>query len=188
MTRKLFVIVSAVFLALSSFAWAKDIGGVSLPDTLAAGKNQLVLNGAGLRKKLIIKVYAGGLYLMQKSSDAQKIISADEPMAIRMHFIYDGVSADKLIAAWNEGFANVTGGNIAAIKKEADAFNSFFTEEAKKGDIYDIVYLPEQGISLYMKGKLKGTVKGLEFKKAAFGIWLGDKPADNSLKKGMLGE
>ncbi|MEA3471658.1 MAG: chalcone isomerase family protein [Thermodesulfobacteriota bacterium] len=29
--------------------------------------------------------------------------------------------------------------------------------------------------------------KGLEFKKALFGIWLGDKPAQRSLKKEMLG-
>lgn len=186
MSKKLFVIVSAVFLAVSSTAWAKDIGGVSLPDALTAGKNQLILNGAGLRKKLIIKVYAGGLYLMQKSSDARKIISADEAMAIRMHFIYDGVSSDKLTAAWNEGFANT--GKIDSIKNEIQAFNSFFSEEAKKGDIYDIVYVPEQGLSVYVKGKLKGTIKGLEFKKAVFGIWLGDKPADKSLKEGMLGE
>ena len=187
MSKKLFVMVLAVFVAASSVA-AKDIGGVNLPDSLTAGKNQLLLNGAGLRKKLFVKVYAGGLYLTQKNKDAQKIVSADEAMAIRMHFIYDGVSADKLIAAWNEGFENATGGNISPIKKEADAFNAFFTEEAKKGDIYDVVYVPGEGVSVYIKGNLKGTIKGLDFKKAVFGIWLGEKPADKDLKNGMLGE
>jgi hypothetical protein len=187
MSKKVFVMVLAVFLAAVS-AGAKDIGGVSLPDSLTVGKTQLTLNGAGLRKKVFIKVYAGGLYLTQKSKDAGKIVSADEAMAIRMHFIYDGVSADKLIAAWNEGFENATAGNIAPIKKEADAFNAFFTEEAKKGDIYDIVYVPGEGVSVYIKGNLKDTLKGLEFKKAVFGIWLGEKPADKDLKNGMLGE
>ena len=65
-------------------------------------------------------------------------------------------------------------------KTEIDQFNSFFTEEAKKDDIYDIIYVPEQGISVYIKGELKGTIKGLDFKKAVFAIWLGEKPADQS--------
>ena len=166
---------------------AEEIGGVTLPDTLAVDDEQLVLNGAGLRKKLFIKVYAGGLYLKKKDKDAQRIIESDDPMAIRMHFIYDGVSSEKLISTWNEGFDKATGGNIAPIKESIAKFNSFFTEEAQKGDIYDILYNPAQGVAVNMKGKLMGTIKGLGFKKALFAVWLGKKPADKSLKKGMLG-
>jgi hypothetical protein len=186
MIRKAFILI---FLALTIAmpAQAKEIGGASLPDTLTAGKEQLMLNGAGLRTKMFIKVYAGGLYTRKKEGDALKIVDADEPMAIRMRFIYDGVSHENLIEAWNEGFAVATGGHIAPIKERTDKFNSFFTEEARKGDIYDIIYTPEEGASVYIKGKLKGTIKGLDFKKALFGIWLGDKPADNALKQGMLG-
>lgn len=187
MIKKLFVMVLAVLMT-ASFAWAAEIGGVTLPDSLMAGNTKLLLNGAGLRKKFFVKVYAGGLYLKQKNSDAEKVIAADEPMAIRMCFIYDGVAKEKLIAAWNEGFKNATRGNIAPIKTQIDTFNSVFTEEAKKGDVYDIVYIPGQGVSMVMKGQPKGTIKGLEFKKAVFSIWLGEKPADKGLKKGMLGK
>ena len=187
MIKKIFVMTVAV-LVMASLAMAKDIGGVSLPDSLAAGKSSLLLNGAGLRKKFFMKVYAGGLYLTQKNKDPKKVIAADEPMAIRMHFIYDGVSSKKLIAAWNEGFENGTGGNIAPVKEKIDTFNSFFKEEAKKGDIYDIIYVPGQGISVHIKEKLMGVIKGLDFKKAVFAIWLGEKPADKGLRKGMLGE
>src|SRR5574340_908368 len=95
MIRRTFAII---FLALTMTApvQAKEIGGVNLPDTLPAGKEQLILNGAGLRTKFFIKVYAGGLYLKKKETDARKIIAADEPMAIRMQFIYDGVSREKI--------------------------------------------------------------------------------------------
>jgi hypothetical protein len=187
MIKKLFGIALSVLLAVSA-AGAKEIGGVNLPDSLTAGKTNLILNGAGLRKKLFIKVYAGGLYLTQQNKDSQKIIEADEPMIIRMHFIYDGVSADKLIGAWNEGFENATGGNIAPLKEKIDQFNGFFKEEAKKGDIYDVIYIPGQGISVEIKGKSMGTIPGLDFKQAVFAIWLGQKPADDDLKKGMLGD
>jgi len=192
MTKRLFAITIS-FLLIASFASAKEIGGVTFPESLVAGKTKLLLNGAGLRTKFFIKikVYAGGLYLMNRNTDPEKIIAADEPMAVRMHFIRDGVGADKLIDGWNDGFDKATGGNVAPIKKEIDTFNSFFTEEANKGDIYDFVYIPGEGVSVHMKGALKGTIKGFAFKQALFSIWLGEELADSGLKglkKGMLGK
>ncbi len=188
MYKKIFA-AALGFCLIFSVASAVETGGVNIPDSMSLKNGQkLILNGAGLRTKFFMKIYAGALYTKQKMNDAKKIIEADEPMAIRMHFIYDGVSAKKLIDAWNEGFENATGGNIKPIKDKVDKFNSFFTQEAKKGDIYDIVYVPGQGVSVTIKGKAMGTISGLEFKKAVFSIWLGDKPADSSLKEGMLGE
>ena len=185
--KKLLLIILALFL-MTPTAIAMEVGDVTLPDSLKAGEDTLLLNGAGLRKKFVIKVYAGGLYLKQKDTDPVKIINEDAPMAIRMHFIHDGVSSKKLVDAWNKGFMNGTRGNIAPIQTEIDQFNGFFTEEAKKNDVYDIIYVPEQGVSVFIQGKLKGIVKGLDFKKAVFSIWLGEKPADANLKKGMLGQ
>jgi len=185
--KRLVVIILAVFM-MSPTAVAMQVGKVTLPDSLMAGEDTLLLNGAGLRKKFIIKVYAGGLYLKQKDTDPVKIIDEDAPMAIRMHFIHDGVSSKKLVDGWNKGFMNGTNGNIAPIQTKIDQFNAFFTEEAKKDDVYDIIYVPEQGVSVYIKGALKGIVPGLDFKKAVFSIWLGEKPADAKLKKGMLGQ
>ena len=89
---------------------------MNLPDTIMSGKEQLMLNGAGLRKKYFVKIYAGGLYLRKKESDVKKIIHADKPMAIRMQFIYDGVTGKELVDAWNEGFANATTGGPGPIK------------------------------------------------------------------------
>ena len=183
---------SACLFAVSAiFALAGEIGGVSLPDTLQVGGQDLVLNGAGLRKKLFIKVYAGGLYLKEKSDDAQKIIEADEAMVLRMHFIYNGVSAKKLTDAWNEGFQASTGGDTASIQTEIDQFNALFTAEAKKNDVYDIIYQPDKGVEVVFNGESQGVVAGLSFKKAVFGIWLGEKLADSNLKSvktGLLGQ
>ncbi len=187
MIKRLFIIILAV-LIISPAAGAMQVAGVTLPDGLTAGKDKLILNGAGIRKKFFFKIYAGGLYLKQKNTDPDQIVNDDAPMAVRMHFIYDGVAAKKLIHGWNEGFDKATDGNIASIKTGIDKFNSFFTEEAKKNDVYDIIYVPNQGTSVYMKGKLKGTIGGLDFKKYLFSIWLGKKPADGNLKKGMLGK
>jgi len=181
------MIILTVFV-VSSVVNAKQVGDVTLPESMMAGMDELLLNGAGFRKKLFIKVYAAGLYLKEKQTDPQIIMDADKPMAIRMHFVYSEVSSKKLVDAWNEGFMNGTGGNIAPIKTEIETFNACFSQKASKNDIYDIIYIPEQGVSVYIKGELKGTIKGLDFKKAVFSIWLGEKPADSKLKRQLLGE
>ena len=61
MKRTALLLLTILF--LSNVVGALKIGGKSLPDTMTLGDTELVLNGAGLRKKLVIKVYAGALYL-----------------------------------------------------------------------------------------------------------------------------
>ena len=78
MRRLLFIALLLGFVTAS--VDAKQIGGVNLPNTLQAGAKDLVLNGAGFRTKWMFKIYVGGLYLLQKEREPQKIIIADEPM------------------------------------------------------------------------------------------------------------
>ncbi len=184
MNKKLLVVV-LFFIVLSSITYGLKIGGKVLPDQIKAGENTLILNGAGIRKKVIFKVYAGALYLLEKNNNALTIIEADEPMSVKMHFIFKSVSPEKLIEAWNSGFSKRDTSNLL---EEIVTFNSFFTKDAKKDDIYDIIYVPEQGTSVYMNNELKGTIQGLEFKKAVFSIWLGEETDLPKLKEAMLGE
>ncbi|WP_373501146.1 chalcone isomerase family protein [Desulfococcus sp.] len=187
MLKRLAIIGWIALVVFPTLSFAVDIGGVTLPDSLTAGNVPLVLNGAGLREKFFVKVYAGALYLQERSADSRKIIEAEEPMAIRMHFIHDGVSSRKLIETWNEGFQQSTGGNIAPIAPQIEKFNACFSEDARSGDIYDIIYTPGQGVRVYNKNQLRGAIQGNAFKKSLFAIWLGEKPADKGLKEGMLG-
>ena len=182
--RKSISFILITIFVFTSVILALEIGGKVLPDKMKAGENELLLNGAGLRKKFIIKVYAGALYLLENCNDANKIIEADEAMAVKMHFIYKAVAPDKLIEAWNTGFSK---SDISDLQEEITLFNSYFTEDAKKDEIYDIIYIPEIGTSVYMNYELKGTVPGLEFKKAVFSIWLGEQTELPKLKKAMLG-
>jgi len=174
---------------LVSVGQAKTVDGVNMPDTYTAGNNQLVLNGAGIREKWFLNLYIGGLYLPKPSSDAQAIINANEPQVIRLHIISSLISSSKMQSATMEGFENATHGNVAPIKKEVDQFIDFFKEDIDNGDIYDIVYLPGKGVEVYKNKKLVGTINGgMEFKKALFGIWLSDRPAQKDLKEAMLGK
>jgi hypothetical protein len=184
--RKVLVVLFAM-LFLSTSAFAADVAGIKMPDTLKAGGQDLVFNGGDKRTKFMMKVYVAALYLKQKNGDAQKIIDADEPMAIKMQVTSGLVSADKMKHAIDEGFENSTGGNIAPIKAKIDAFTSVFKEIAS-GIVYDFVYVPGKGVEIYKNGQLASTIQGLDFKKALFGIWLCNKPAQESLKEKMLGK
>jgi hypothetical protein len=185
--KYLFKLILIFALLLPSFASAKEIKGIHLPDSIEVGSTQLMLNGVGLRSKFIFTVYAGGLYLTQPSQDEAAIIKSDAPMMIRMHFIYDGVSAEKLQTAWKDGFA-LTAPNAGKKLIEAmAAFSGMFTVEAKKNDIYDISWLPGKGTEVRFNDKALGMISGLDFKQALFGIWLGKQPVDAALKEGMLG-
>jgi hypothetical protein len=185
--KRLVVIILAVFM-MSPTAVAMDVGKVTLPDSLMAGEDTLLLNGAGFRVKLFLKMYAGGLYLIQKNNDPKKITDSDESMALRLHIVSGMITSKKMTDAIDEGFKNSTGENITSFKIEIAKYKSFFAEEIKKDDIFDIIYVPAEGISVFKNESLKGTIPGFDFKKAVFGIWLGEKPADSKLKKRMLGQ
>ena len=174
-----------VVLFISGLAWTLEIGGKILPDKMKAGETELLLNGAGLRKKLIIKVYAGALYLTEKCSNAAKIVADDLPMVVKMHFIYKKVEPEKLIEAWNTGFAK---SNISNLQTEIAQFNAMFKQDALKDDVYDIIYVPGEGTGFYINGSLIGTVGGYEFKKALFRIWFSDETELPDLRDGMLGK
>ena len=120
-----------------------------------------------------------------KGKSADEIINSNTPMVIKMKFVRS-VGSKKLIGAWNTGFKKGT--ITAALKKDIETFNGYFKDfNAKSGDTIDLVYSPASGLRVYLKGvPNNSTIKGLEFKKSTFAIFLGKKPADKGLKKGML--
>lgn len=166
-----------------------EVGSVTLPNTVNFGNTDLQLNGAGIRKKaMVLKLYSGGLYLTEKSKDAKTIVNADKTMAIKLVITSGFVSSEAMSEAVLEGFDASTGGNTTAIASEIKKFIGFFSDEIVENDIFDITYESGKGSVVYKNGKEKGSISGMAFKKALFGIWLGNDPADSKLKKGMLGK
>lgn len=157
-----------------------------LPSIIHAGEHRLVLNGSGVRTKALVQLYTAGLYLTRPSKGAAQVVAADEPMALRVKITSGFVSQSSLVASLEDGFESATGGKTQSLRKQIDQFREYFKEEIKKGDTFDMVYIPKHGVIVNKNGKLKGVVPGVDFKQALFGIWLSDKPADNSLKQALM--
>ncbi len=161
---------------------------VTLPAKIKSDHTELILNGGGIRKKLFFKLYTSGLYLNAKSKDANVIINADQAMAMRLVITSKVISSSNMSEAIEEGFEKSMKGNTAPLQTKIDQFtNTFKKEVIKEGDVFDIWYVPGEGVKSYKNGKLQGTIPGLDFKKALFGIWFSDTPVDEDLKKGLLG-
>ena len=66
---------------------AASVDGVRIPDTVTVGDKTLKLNGAGVRKKMIVRVYVLGLYLENPSKDAAAIIASNETKSMRLRMM-----------------------------------------------------------------------------------------------------
>ncbi len=181
-------LLSVLIILTSLCSGQMDVGGVKVPYTLKTDETTLVINGAGIREKYFMDMYVGALYLKAKSSDAAKIMAADEAMAIKLAIVSGLITSEKMTEAVDEGFKKSTGGNVAPYASKIAQFKAVFKEKINKGDVYDIVYETAKGTVIYKNGKQSGVIAGSDFKKMLFGIWLCDQPADADLKKKMLGK
>ena len=185
--RKQLLIFSVIFsLALSANAQL-TLNDVTLPAKLSYHDQTLILNGGGIRSKFVFKLYTIGLYLTKKNSDGNAIIKENSSMAVRFEITSDMINSDNMGEAINEGFDKSTEGNTSVIRKRIDEMlKTFSSEEIIIGDLFEIVFTPDKGSEIYKNGKLKSTIKGLDFKEALFGIWIAENPVSSGLKKELL--
>ena len=170
---------------------AAELAGVELADQVEVGGETLALNGVGMRKKIGFKVYVGGLYLGEKSSDAGAILAADAPRRTDMVFMRK-VSAKQLCGAWSDC---LEANNPAAPDDVSAGFDRLcgMMTDVAKGDHLVTTYVPGEGstIAIMRSGEDtpedEGVIAGKGFADALFACWIGDKPATADLKSGMLG-
>jgi hypothetical protein len=138
-----------------------------------------------LRTKFVVKVYIAGLYLENKSSDPGAIIPADAPKRIVMQFLH-GASKKQMADAFDESFNDNSPDAKKTMKPDIDRLLGAL-EPVKVGDQMVFTYVPGTGTTLTVNGKGKVTIAGPAFGQVLFSVWLGPKPPNTDLKKGMLG-
>jgi hypothetical protein len=176
-------------LAIAFPIFAAEVSGIKVDDKATVGGQELVLNGAGMRTRLFIKVYVGALYVPQKTDNIQGVIGRDQPRRMTLALQRD-VGADQLLEALRAGLAdNNSQADLDAVKPQVNQFATIFKSvgEAKAGQMIIIDYVPAEGTRIALDGAVKGTIAGEAFNKALFRTWLGDKPVQESLKKALLG-
>jgi len=182
------LLLSAQFSTVSAQA-TLDVNGVTVPRKIEVQNKTMQLNGAGGRSKMWLEVYVQALYLSQLSQDPKFIIDSDTEMAIRIEITSAMVSSNKLTKAMNTGFEKSAGSNLEELRPRIEDFKALLSDVIKEKDVFILWYNPlDQTVSVIKNDVSKGKIPGFDFKKALFGIWLSDKPVDETLKKHLLGQ
>jgi len=167
---------------------AGERAGVTFPDQATVEGRTFLLNGMGLRRAtwLKIKVYVAGLYLEEKSLDADAILRPERTRRIVLVFVR-AVGREDLLKAWDESFKENSGGDFAALEARIATFHGWMPDRVAKGDTFTFTYLPGTGVLVTVKGETRGTVSGADFARSLFSTWLGARTASPALKAGLLG-
>ncbi len=185
-----------LFLALlvtSGVGHAAEVEGVKLEERLyiAQGLPELHLNGAGVRRKLLVaKVYVIGLYLSQKKTASDAVLADPGPKRLAMHILQKEVTADQLIASLNDGLAaNNQPPELAPLEQRIRDLAAMMREVGRitEGGVVLLDYLPGIGTRVTINGVVRRTIPGEDFHRALMRIWLGDRPVDGRLKRTLLG-
>ncbi|WDF59229.1 chalcone isomerase family protein [Flavobacterium sp. KACC 22758] len=190
--RKILLVLTLLLSLLFSEVSAQthlEVNGVTVPRKIEFQSKTLQLNGAGGRSKMWLEVYVQALYLSQLSQDPQFIIDSDTEMAIRIEITSSMVSSSKLTKAMNTGFEKSAGSNLEELRPRIEQLKSYLSDAITEKDVFVLAYNPlDQNVYVTKNEILKGKIQGFDFKKALFGIWLSDKPVDETLKKHLLGQ
>jgi hypothetical protein len=147
---------------------------------------KLNLTGTGLRTKFGFGVYAIASYL----EDGAAVKTAEELMktgAVRaIHLVME---RDVQPREFVDAFKTAIGKN-----HPADKFKSEFTElltavgdrPLKKGDHIVLVATAATGVRIQVVGKVDVTFKNAAFADALWEVYLGARPLDEKLKRGLI--
>ncbi|MGH8674117.1 MAG: chalcone isomerase family protein [Burkholderiales bacterium] len=172
-------------------AQAAEVAGVKLEERTKVGGAELVLNGAGLRKRAFFQVYALGLYLAEKKPGAADAIGSSGAKRVAIHMLRD-VEAATFTEALVDGMRpNLDEATMKSFEPRIAELSAIMAElkEAKKGMAILLDWQPGTGTVVSVDGKARGKpIAGEDFYRALLRIWLGERPVQDDLKKALLGD
>jgi hypothetical protein len=164
------------------------VSGVTLPETAQVAGRTLVLNGAGVRRRLLFEVYVGALYLETHCDDAAAILQADAPWKVTLHFLRD-VDHEKILDAFRKAFDANSPREAEHLHAQLRRFHDEAMSElvVRRGQEVTLAYVPGEGSTLLVPGGGSSRVEGAAFGHALLRSWLGEHPSDRALREAMLG-
>jgi hypothetical protein len=178
-------------LPLASPAQTTDVAGVKFANSLQVGNSRLQLNGAGVRYKVVFKVYAAGLYLVDKAATPEAVLAAAGPRHLQIVMLRE-IDANELGKLFTRGMEQNAAReeftkSIAGIMRMSEIFSAH--KKLTPGESFAVEWVPGTGTVILVNGKPEGQpIKEPEFYTALMKIWLGKSPADAQLKEALLGK
>ena len=175
-------------LSLAVPALAQDVAEPRSGTRFATKDGDMSLLGVGLRKKNITKMYAAGLYvgdaalagaLKGKAGTPElyrQLVAGDFRKKLVLKFLHD-MSADQIRGTLRDGLKGVGG--------KTDVWLGFFGD-IRSGQECVIAWTPGVGLETRVAGLGNPALKDTALASAVFGIWLGDQPVQDDLKRDLV--
>ena len=164
---------------------AVEVAGVKLPETQSVDGKTLKLNGAGVRKKAIFKVYTAGLYVETPAKDSAVLISSNQAKSMHLWMLRN-VEGPKISGAIAEGFELNSKSAMPQLQPRLDQLAKLIPD-VKEGEQIALTWIPDKGTVVNVRGTDVGTIEGRDFADALFAVWLGPNPVQDDLKKALSG-
>lgn len=183
--------LAGLMMSFGVLAAPVEVSGVKLETPLALHGAQLALNGAGIRYKVIFKVYVIGLYLEKKAATPEEAYAASGPKRISITMLRE-IDSNELGKAFTKAFQdNAPKEEMSKLVPGLIRMGQIFSGQKKLqvNEDFSIDWIPGTGTVISVKGKPQGEpIKEAEFFNAMLRIWLGPKPADWKLRDELLGK
>ncbi len=165
------------------------VAGVKLDDTVQVNGQTLKLNGAGVRYKVVFKVYVAALYLPELKSTTQEVLALPGAKRVTLVMMRE-LSNDDLGQRFLDGLRNnLDTAERTRLVGAMVTFGKIFSTvpKLKKGDVLTFDWVPGTGVVCQLNGeKIGDHINDANFYNGVLKIWLGNQPADETLKHKML--
>ena len=166
------------------------VEGARYDSNIVLGGQPLLLNGVGVRKRVVFDIYVGGLYVSKKAARSEDLVSQPGPKRVALRFLRD-VEGELFVNSLHAGLkANHSEAELARWQKQLETLTTTIKTIAlaRRGDTVYFDFTPQDGTRVSVNGVTRGPlIPGDDFYAAVLRVWLGETPADAGLKKGMLG-
>lgn len=140
-------------------------------------------NAAVLRYMKLFDAYVAALYLPEEVHPSH--VLSDVPKRLEISYLVSikGKDFDKGARPTLE--RNLSPVEMRRLQDRIDRINAVY-EDVKPGDRYSLTYVPGKGTELALNDRPLINIEGADFAAAYFGIWLGQEPIDQKLKRDLL--
>ncbi len=179
--------VLVILLLWTGSVRAAMVGGVTFQDTYPVNGQTLVLNGLGLRTLTIlnVRVYAAGLYLAQRSHDAQQILSSPTPKVLLLQFLRSG-SKEQVARQFRAGEEINCGDGGCDTADQAD-FDRMVAAapEARAGETFTFI-ITKDGVRFYADSAMVFQSNKADLGRLILLGFIGNRPPSPELRQGLL--
>lgn len=185
-------LIAALFvLCMVGPAFAQEVSEPKSGTKFAVKEGDSSLLGVALRTKTFVKVkvYAIGLYVADSAIAGplkgkagtpelyRELVNGDFKKKVVMKFLRD-VSTEQIRDAFRE--------SLKGAGSKTDVWITYFNE-IRSGQECVIGWTPGVGLETKVAGADKPAINDKAFATAVFGIWLGDNPIQEEVKRDLVG-